>query len=378
MPDRTATVLRLVGCAIIADTILGFVFLDRHRWHYPCNGKFHMLETQPITFIATRALSLSDDDDDVTEDPFADFDPRISPLKSQPKNPSSVASSGMASMDITASVAKSLDRKNTTITTKKGKIDDEGDIDSLGFLLSVHEKVMSSSTADDDDSVMQPGPENKNKDDDPFADFDPRISPHMYPGGIASGTTDQNKDATTSKLSPKRNNNENKIGVVLIDHGSKRESSNTHLETVAQAYQERCPPHFEVVAAHMEIAPPSIADAVDDLVLNRAVDRIVCHPYFLSPGRHVMQDIPQLIEEATTRVEAKLRASQDDGDKNRKVQIVTTTPTGSQMKLMLDAVAKSVERSVKNELGGSKNGGDDGLGFLGDVMRMMDEQLESK
>ena len=48
----------------------------------------------------------------------------------------------------------------------------------------------------------------------------------------------------------------------------------------------------------MEIAPPSIKDGIQTFVEEEGVEKIVCHPYFLSPGRHVVEDIPQVIEEA--------------------------------------------------------------------------------
>ncbi|CAG9463194.1 unnamed protein product [Pedinophyceae sp. YPF-701] len=55
---------------------------------------------------------------------------------------------------------------------------------------------------------------------------------------------------------------------------------------------------YEIVeGAHMEIAPPTIADAVAACVASGA-SRVVVAPYFLSRGRHILQDIPALVEEA--------------------------------------------------------------------------------
>ena len=52
-----------------------------------------------------------------------------------------------------------------------------------------------------------------------------------------------------------------------------------------------------VVAAHMEIASPSIAEAVDTCV-QAGYKSLVIAPYFLSNGRHIQQDIPALVAEA--------------------------------------------------------------------------------
>lgn len=49
--------------------------------------------------------------------------------------------------------------------------------------------------------------------------------------------------------------------------------------------------------AHMEIAQPSILEAVTALARDGFKD-IVLAPYFLSPGRHITQDIPALMAEA--------------------------------------------------------------------------------
>ena len=63
-----------------------------------------------------------------------------------------------------------------------------------------------------------------------------------------------------------------KIGVLLIDHGSKKTESNASLQILAEKYQESsmCPPHVIVGAAHMEIAPPSIEEGMRSLIDNGA------------------------------------------------------------------------------------------------------------
>jgi sirohydrochlorin ferrochelatase len=48
-----------------------------------------------------------------------------------------------------------------------------------------------------------------------------------------------------------------------------------------------------VFPAHMEIAPPSISDAVASCVAAGA-RKVVIAPYFLSQGRHITEDVPAL------------------------------------------------------------------------------------
>lgn len=50
----------------------------------------------------------------------------------------------------------------------------------------------------------------------------------------------------------------------------------------------------------MEMAEPTIAQAFDRCVTAGA-RRIVLHPFFLSPGRHVTSDIPELMRAAAER-----------------------------------------------------------------------------
>lgn len=56
-------------------------------------------------------------------------------------------------------------------------------------------------------------------------------------------------------------------------------------------------PYRVVEPAHMELAEPSIATAYGRCVA-AGVELVVVSPYFLLPGRHWSQDIPELAREA--------------------------------------------------------------------------------
>lgn len=92
-----------------------------------------------------------------------------------------------------------------------------------------------------------------------------------------------------------------KLGIVIVDHGSRRDESNRMLEEVARLFAERFRERYEIVeAAHMELAEPSIGSAYARCV-ERGAKRVVVCPFFLGPGKHWTQDIPRLTAEAAAR-----------------------------------------------------------------------------
>lgn len=85
-------------------------------------------------------------------------------------------------------------------------------------------------------------------------------------------------------------------GVIVVDHGSRREASNQMLLDAVNCWRDQA--MFRIVEpAHMELAQPDIATAFARCVQQGAA-RIVVFPYFLSPGRHSTTDIPDLVAEA--------------------------------------------------------------------------------
>ena len=92
-----------------------------------------------------------------------------------------------------------------------------------------------------------------------------------------------------------------KTGIIIVDHGSRRDESNRLLERVAEAFAERFAARYDVVEpAHMELAEPSIASAYARCV-ERGATRVVVAPYFLGPGKHWTADIPGLTAAAAAQ-----------------------------------------------------------------------------
>jgi sirohydrochlorin ferrochelatase len=85
-------------------------------------------------------------------------------------------------------------------------------------------------------------------------------------------------------------------GVIIVDHGSRRSESNDMLLLVVEHYRRQS--HFRIIEpAHMELAEPSIATAFDRCV-RQGARQVIVMPYFLLPGKHWHQDIPNLTSEA--------------------------------------------------------------------------------
>ncbi|KAG8384854.1 hypothetical protein BUALT_Bualt04G0161700 [Buddleja alternifolia] len=85
-------------------------------------------------------------------------------------------------------------------------------------------------------------------------------------------------------------------GIVIVDHGSRRNESNLMLNEFVIMFREKT--KYPIVEpAHMELAEPSIKDAFDSCV-RQGAERVIVSPFFLFPGRHWHQDIPSLTAEA--------------------------------------------------------------------------------
>lgn len=86
------------------------------------------------------------------------------------------------------------------------------------------------------------------------------------------------------------------LGLLLVDHGSRRAEANAQLDDMA-ARVGRLRPGAPLATAHLDVCAPTIADGVAAL-LAQGVDEIAVLMYFLSAGRHVSADVPDLVRAA--------------------------------------------------------------------------------
>jgi sirohydrochlorin cobaltochelatase len=84
--------------------------------------------------------------------------------------------------------------------------------------------------------------------------------------------------------------------LLLVDHGSRRPEAHRHLEWTAEQVRRRRP-GLRVHVAHLELSPPSVAEALARCAAEgeRQVDVL---PLFLIPGRHSTHDLPEQIARA--------------------------------------------------------------------------------
>ncbi|MGH0033360.1 MAG: sirohydrochlorin chelatase [Myxococcota bacterium] len=86
--------------------------------------------------------------------------------------------------------------------------------------------------------------------------------------------------------------------LLLVDHGSRRAEANALLERIADGLRRRT--GDTVRTAHLEIAQPDIGSAIDACAAEGAREVVVV-PWFLGPGRHTTQDIPEQVARAGRR-----------------------------------------------------------------------------
>ncbi len=83
---------------------------------------------------------------------------------------------------------------------------------------------------------------------------------------------------------------------MLIDHGSRRDEANAVLTALGELVRAQTPE--PVWIAHLEIAAPSIAQAVAQCAA-AGMRELAVVPLFLTPGTHVCQTLPAALAAAT-------------------------------------------------------------------------------
>ena len=88
--------------------------------------------------------------------------------------------------------------------------------------------------------------------------------------------------------------------LLLVDHGSRTRAANDQLAELAAVVRRHLPERVELAWAHMELAEPTIDQAMSDLV-RRGATHVVVVPHMLAPGRHATDDVPRLARDAAAR-----------------------------------------------------------------------------
>jgi sirohydrochlorin cobaltochelatase len=93
--------------------------------------------------------------------------------------------------------------------------------------------------------------------------------------------------------SKKANSMKEKVGILLISHGSRLPESSKTINKLADMYREYTA--FKVGVGYMELHEPNIPTALDDLVKNTEIDTVIVVPVFLAHGMHTTRDIPRIL-----------------------------------------------------------------------------------
>lgn len=90
--------------------------------------------------------------------------------------------------------------------------------------------------------------------------------------------------------------------LLLVAHGSRKVSSNAAIESLTEKLRQRLvgTDFSAITHAFLELTAPSIPQGIASLV-GLGATQVVVMPYFLAPGTHVVDDVPELINEAQSQ-----------------------------------------------------------------------------
>ena len=87
--------------------------------------------------------------------------------------------------------------------------------------------------------------------------------------------------------------------LLLVAHGSRRQQSNDEVTLLAEKLRESCHQDYTIVhSGFLELASPSIPEGIENCIKDGAT-RVTVLPYFLNSGRHVVEDVPEIVADAT-------------------------------------------------------------------------------
>ena len=85
--------------------------------------------------------------------------------------------------------------------------------------------------------------------------------------------------------------------LLLVAHGSRRKQSNDEVVQLAERLKKTCSDQYSIIhAGFLELSDTLIPDGIKKCADDGASSIIVL-PYFLNSGRHVVEDIPEIVEQ---------------------------------------------------------------------------------
>jgi len=120
-------------------------------------------------------------------------------------------------------------------------------------------------------------------------------------------------------------------GVIILAHGSRREASiRGVLDELVSRVKVLLPQEIEIGWAAFQFNYPNLKEAAESLI-SQGINRLIVVPYFLFQGRHITEDIPQLVEE--------IRKTHPE------VEFILSDPLGLP-ECLIEEVARRIEEAI--------------------------------
>lgn len=116
--------------------------------------------------------------------------------------------------------------------------------------------------------------------------------------------------------------------ILVVSHGSREGSANREFKILVQKYRKRHP-GWKIAHAFLELAKPSIPDALEALA--RKSEEILVLPLFLFAAKHVKEHIPEILRSFRS--------------KHRDINVKLAQPLGSDPKL-LDILDRRTQKAI--------------------------------
>lgn len=128
--------------------------------------------------------------------------------------------------------------------------------------------------------------------------------------------------------------NMRKTGIVILVHGSRGERAMAELpgslQRISEGLRKYLNPGVEIAGAALQFNKPGLEEAVASLA-GRGVRQVVIMPYFLFAGRHITEDIPEIIDALQKRY--------------TQLQFTVTRPLGAS-EAFVNLVARRIEEAA--------------------------------
>ena len=111
--------------------------------------------------------------------------------------------------------------------------------------------------------------------------------------------------------------------LLLVAHGSRRQQSNDEVRELAERLKRQCHEQYPIIhAGFLELADPLIPEGIEKCIHDGATTVTVL-PYFLNSGRHVVEDIPDIVTDSQkTHPDVDIRISPHLGASNMMLELI--------------------------------------------------------